>query len=327
MINHLLSIVIAFFLDKWMGDPRNVPHPVRMMGRVISFLDRQWNQGKYLKLKGLFMILTASAFFVVMTFTIVQYAYSVHLVFGIFIEAIILSFMIAEKSLKEAAYDVYQPLIKGDLHEARKKLSWIVGRDTEDLPESEIVRGTVETVAENTSDAITAPLFWSLIGGAPLAVLYRVVNTADAMVGYKNEKYQHFGFASAKLDDFFNWVPSRLTAAIMILANATLLKVRLKMCFHIVLRDAKKHPSPNSGFPESAMAALLGVQLGGVNKYKGIISNRAKLGDRIFPLKADHIEQSILIMLRTNLLFVVMLMIGGVIVEAAVSWVQSILFI
>jgi adenosylcobinamide-phosphate synthase len=154
-----------------------------------------------------------------------------------------------------------------------------------------------------------------------------VVNTADAMVGYKNEKYQHFGFASAKLDDFFNWVPSRLTAAIMILANATLLKVRLKMCIHIVLRDAKKHPSPNSGFPESAMAALLGVQLGGVNKYKGIISNRAKLGDRIFPLKADHIEQSILIMLRTNLLFVVMLMIGGVIVEAAVSWVQSILFI
>lgn len=320
MASHLLSIVIAYLMDKWIGDPKNIPHPVRWIGSVISFFERKWNHGENRKVKGLFMILTTIVLFMIIAFCMIWLAYSIHFVIGVLVEAIIITFMIAEKSLKDAALEVYQPLKKGDLQEARTKLSYIVGRDTENLPESEIVRGTVETVAENTSDAITAPLFWALLGGAPLGVFYRVVNTADAMVGYKNEKYKNFGYASAKLDDLFNWLPSRLTALIMILANARFLKVPLKTCFHIVLRDAKKHPSPNSGFPESAMAALLGVQLGGVNQYKGMISNRAKLGDPTFPLQSNHIQQSIIVMVRTNWLFVLMLIIGGVLIHATITW-------
>jgi len=319
MISHLFAIVIAYLLDKWIGDPKNFPHPVRWMGRVISLFERKWNNGQRKKIKGFFMILTTVFIFVFITFIIVRFAYQIHLLVGIMVESVIITFMIAEKSLKEAAMEVYNPLKKGDLKEARLKLSYIVGRDTNDLSESEIVRGTVETVAENTSDSVTAPLFWALIGGAPFAVLYRVVNTSDAMVGYKLEKYKEFGFFSAKLDDLLNWIPSRLTAFFMILANAHYLNVSLRSCFHIVLRDAKKHPSPNSGFPESAMAALLKVQLGGMNRYKGMISNRAKLGDPIVSLKAEHIEQSNFIMVRTNLLFILMLINGGVFVEATLA--------
>lgn len=271
------------------------------------------------------MILFVTIFFSVIAGVLVFISYRIHFILGIFIETVIITFMIAEKSLKEAAVEVYEPLAQNDFDQARLKLSWIVGRDTDTLGEEEIVRGTVETVAENTSDSVTAPLFWTLIGGAPLAVLYRVANTADAMVGYRNEKYEQFGFASAKLDDVLNYIPSRLTAFVMIIVNRT--SRAKKECFHLIRRDAKKHPSPNSGFPETAMAALLGVQLGGRNTYKGVVSTRAKLGDPIHPLKANHIQQSVQMMERTNTFFVLLLMIGGALIAMAVTWIKSSLFI
>ena len=184
------------------------------------------------------------------------------------------------KKSAEAGMEVYRPLA-GKKDEAGLKLSYIVGRDTEKLDESEIVRGTIETVAENTSDGITAPLFWAFIGGAPLAMVYRVINTCDSMVGYKNEKYSDFGWASAKLDDVVNWIPSRITGFLMLLAYRPE-KAKIKATWKILFRDAKKHPSPNSGWCEAAAAALLGVQLGGVNTYKGIVSNRALMGDPLY---------------------------------------------
>ena len=193
---------------------------------------------------------------------------------------------IAHKSLKDAALEVYDPLQKEDYQEARLKLSYIVGRDTEQLDESEIVRGTVETVAENTSDGVTAPMFWAWIGGAPFALLYRAINTCDSMVGYKNDKYSEFGWASARMDDVVNWIPSRLTGFIMLLANRPQ-KTKVKKTWKILFRDAKKHPSPNSGWCEAAAAAILGVQLGGVNTYKGIVSNRALMGDPLYPLESE----------------------------------------
>ena len=143
-------------------------------------------------------------------------AYQIHPFVGIIVESILISTTIAHKSLKDAALEVYDPLQKEDYTEARLKLSYIVGRDTEQLDESEIVRGTVETVAENTSDGVTAPMFWAWIGGAPFALLYRAINTCDSMVGYKNEKYSDFGWASASMDDVVNWIPSRLTGFIML---------------------------------------------------------------------------------------------------------------
>lgn len=321
MMTHVLIVVLAYLLDKWMGDPKHLPHPVRWMGSFIEFLESKWNRNRYQTSLGFLMLITVSVVFTASAMILVYVSYRLHFVIGIVVEMVLLTFMIAEKSLKDAAMDVYEPLSQNQLPQAREKLSWIVGRDTETLTEGEIVRGTVETVAENTSDSVIAPLFWAFIGGAPLAVLYRVANTADAMVGYTSPKYRQFGYAAAKWDDFLNYIPSRLTAVLMIFVNRS--DQTKRQCFRLLKRDAKKHPSPNSGFPETAMAALLGIQLGGTNTYKGIISKRARLGDALKALKAVHICESVRMMQRTNTSFVL----GGGIVGMAVAWIQSFLFI
>jgi adenosylcobinamide-phosphate synthase len=249
----------------------------------------------------------------------VYLAYLIHPLAGILWEAAVISTTIAQKGLKQAGMDVCLPLNERDFPEARVKLSYIVGRDTADLDEPEIVRGTVETVAENTSDGITAPLFWAAIGGAPLAMVYRAINTCDSMVGYKNDKYGQFGWASAKLDDIVNWIPSRLTGFLMLLSS--------KSAYHgfgarwkILFNDAKKHPSPNSGWCEAGVAATLGIQLGGRNTYKGIVSDRARMGVPLVRLEAKHIPQTITIMHRSSFLFLLMLWLGGIILDVTFSW-------
>ena len=214
---HVYAITLAFFLDLLIGDPPKWPHPVKWMGMLIGRLDKKLNTGPHKKRNGIIMLLTVLLLVLVITTGITYLAYQLHVIAGILVEAILISTTIAQKSLRGAGMEVYRPLVEGNMAEARLKLSYIVGRDTEKLDESEIVRGTVETVAENTSDGITAPLFWAFIGGAPLAMVYRAINTCDSMVGYKNEKYSEFGWASAKLDDVVNWIPSRITGFLMLL--------------------------------------------------------------------------------------------------------------
>lgn len=265
---------------------------------------------------GVAMVVTLLLLVVGLTVLITMLAYHVHLMVGIVVEAVIIWTTIAQKSLKEAALTVYGPLKKGDIVEARHKLSYIVGRDTDQLDEQGVVRATIETVAENTSDGVTAPLFWAFLGGAPLAMLYRAVNTCDSMVGYKNDTYMEFGWASAKLDDWLNLLPSRLTSICMLLSNKPV-RSSVKESAKIVLRDAKKHPSPNSGWGEAAVAAILGIQLGGINYYKGIRSDRAKMGEPHFPVTGEHILQANGILTRTVLTFLLLLWIGGMIVEVA----------
>ncbi|KIO61736.1 hypothetical protein B4065_1208 [Caldibacillus thermoamylovorans] len=241
-------------------------------------------------------------------------------------EAVLISTTIAQKGLQDAALEVYRPLQDHQLDEARKKLSYIVGRDTNQLDEREITRGAVETVAENTSDGVTAPMFWAFVGGAPLAFVYRAVNTCDSMVGYKNDRYHEFGFASAKLDDLMNWIPARLTGMLMILVNKTLQGSK-KEAWQLLFRDAGNHPSPNSGWCEAAAAALLGVQLGGRNTYKGVVSRRAFIGNPLRPLTSNDIIETIKILKRTSLAFLILLWVGGVFIELANTWFQSALFI
>lgn len=260
------------------------------------------------------------------TASVVWLSYQIHVVAGILVESLFIATTIARKSLQEAALEVYKPLQKGDLQEARVKLSYIVGRDTERLDESELVRGTVETVAENTSDGVTAPLFWAFIGGAPLAMVYRAINTCDSMVGYKNERFLQFGWASAKLDDLVNWLPSRLSGYMMLIAHKPLLLKRTD-AWRIFLRDARKHPSPNSGWLEAAVAVLLGVQLGGVNYYKGLVSNRARMGEAYTPLKKAHILLTNRILTSTTILFILLLWIGGIAIELASTWSKSALYL
>ena len=310
IMHHLLAISLAFFLDLLIGDPPKWPHPVKWFGSLISFLDKRWNYGANRKQKGALMTLTVLFVVITLTGLTVFLAYNLHPLVGIFFEGILIATTISQKSLREAALDVYKPLQQGDMTEARRKLSWIVGRDTDHLDESEIVRGTVETVAENTSDGITAPLFWALIGGSVGAVAYRAINTCDSMVGYRNEKYEAFGYTSAKLDDAVNWIPSRITGCCMMLSKKPEHTSRSR-AWHVLFRDAKQHPSPNSGWGEAATAALLCVQLGGMNTYKGIVSNRALIGDAIIKLSAIHIPKAIVIMNRTSILFLLILWIGG----------------
>lgn len=322
IIYHLAAITIAYFIDKVIGDPPHWPHPVRWIGTLISFFEKRLNHGQNKRLKGVAMLL----FVLLLVFTIVLLlivvSYQIHPIVGIAVESIIIATTIAQKSLKEAALDVHAPLEKGDLEGARMKLSYIVGRDTDTLNESEIARGAIETVAENTSDGVTAPLFWALIGGAPLAMVYRATNTCDSMVGYMNERFKDFGFASAKWDDVMNWIPSRITGIIMLVGTRPL-RIEYSRAWKILFRDAKKHPSPNSGWGEAAVAAILGIQLGGINYYKGIVSNRAKMGDPLVPIQADHILSANKILDKTVFLFLLFLWIGGMMVEFAFTWFKS----
>ena len=319
MIQHLIAITIAIVIDLIIGDPPSWPHPVKWIGTLIAWLDKRLNLGRNRKRKGIMMlILVLLAVFVPVLF-VSWVAYQIHPLVGIIVEGILMATSIAHKSLKDAALEVYDPLQKEDYRNARLKLSYIVGRDTEQLGESEIVRGTVETVAENTSDGVTAPMFWAWIGGAPFALLYRAINTCDSMVGYKNDKYSEFGWASARMDDVVNWIPSRLTGFIMLWANRPQ-KTKVKKTWNILFRDAKKHPSPNSGWCEAAAAAILGVQLGGVNTYKGIVSNRALMGDPLYQLERNDIIKMNLILSRTTFLFLLILWLGGVFIDMAVTW-------
>ncbi|MRX72507.1 cobalamin biosynthesis protein CobD [Bacillus lacus] len=320
LIYHLIALTLAVFIDLIAGDPPNWPHPVKWIGSLIHKLERKLNQGKYRRAKGTVMLTAVVIVSGGAALLLVAAFYSLHPAAGIFMEAMLISAAIAQKGLKEAALSVYEPLVEKDFAAARVKLSYIVGRDTELLGEQEIVRGAVETVAENTSDGITAPLFWALIGGAPLALIYRAVNTCDSMVGYKNEQYREFGWASAVFDDVVNWIPSRLTALCMVFSTNPVTGSR-KKAWNVVRRDAKKHPSPNSGWGEAAVAALLGIQLGGLNYYKGIPSNRARMGDPLLELNVTHIAEANKIVTKTVPLFLIIMWLGGMLFEMARSWI------
>ncbi len=319
MVYHVYAITLAFFLDLLIGDPPKWPHPVKWIGMLIGRLEKKLNTGAHKKGNGILMLLLVLLLVLGITTGVTYLAYWLHPIAGMVVEAVLISTTIAQKSLRQAGMEVYRPLVEGNMAEARLKLSYIVGRDTEQLEESEIVRGTVETVAENTSDGITAPLFWAFIGGAPLAMMYRAINTCDSMVGYKNEKYSKFGWASAKLDDVVNWIPSRLTGFLMLLGCPSRYHTWKKR-WSILFTDAKRHPSPNSGWTEAAVAALLGAQLGGRNIYKGVVSHRAEMGIKLVPLKAVHIRKSIKIMHLASFLFLILIWLGGLYFVITNSW-------
>ncbi|MDQ0338340.1 adenosylcobinamide-phosphate synthase [Caldalkalibacillus uzonensis] len=309
---HLLIILSgAIALDLLVGDPRRLPHPVRWLGSFIAVLEGKWNRGTNRRLKGIGLLTTVVVVVGGLSWLAVWGAYRLHTGVGMLVEIGLIWTSIAIKSLHQAAMEVYRPLQAGQLETARDKLGEIVGRDTDHLNKGEVARGAVETVAENSVDAITAPLFWTLIGGAPLAMVYRAVNTLDAMVGYRNERYKAFGWASARMDDVLNWLPARFTVVALWLAaqmgRVSLVKSKV---WHITFRDAPKHPSPNSGWPEAMMAALLGVQLGGINYYQGVPSRRPTLGDNLRPLEAEDIRRSVRLMHGTWLIFSAVLLLA-----------------
>ena len=223
----------------------------------------------------------------------------IHPIVGDVVSIALLYNCFAGRDLARHSARVYRALADDDLPEARRRVSMLVGRDTEHLDEPEIVRGAVESVAENMVDGVTAPLFFAVLGGPVGALLYKAVNTLDSTFGYKNERYLQFGWASARFDDVVNYIPARLTAP-LVAFTAALLGLRPLGAWRIFQRDGRKHPSPNSGLTEAAVAGALGVQLGGLNYYFGEPSERPRMGDPIHKLERRHILQTNRLMLLTS---------------------------
>ncbi|WP_447556558.1 adenosylcobinamide-phosphate synthase CbiB [Vreelandella sp. EE22] len=311
---------MALAVDLAVGDPRRLPHPVVGMGWVISALEARLNRGKRLarRLKGGLVTLSVVGGVFGLATLLLKFLSMVHPWLGFAAELWLLATTLAIKGLAEAGRAVAVPLARGELPTARRMLARVVGRDTQTLNEAEIARGAVETMAENSVDGITSPLFFALIGGAPLALAYKAVNTLDSMVGYRNERFADFGLVSAKVDDIANWLPARLTAVCLWAAGA-LLKVTGRQALYVAgaftqtRREAPRHPSPNAGWPEAMVAWLLGVRLGGCNTYEGVASYRATLGPGVDALHAGHIDVTIRLLHIAWGLFLIMMITLGVI--------------
>ncbi|MGM0702570.1 MAG: adenosylcobinamide-phosphate synthase CbiB [Pseudomonadota bacterium] len=321
----LLALIgVAVLVDLLVGDPRRLPHPVVGIGRAIARLERLWNHGgsRPRRWRGALLAAVVVGGTFGVTWGVLAGLAWLHPGLALLAELWLLATALSIKGLADAGRAVASPLSRGDLPAARRALSMIVGRDTERLDEAEIARGAVETVAENSVDGITAPLFWALLGGAPLALAYKAVNTLDSMVGYRNARYADFGYASARLDDLANWVPARLTALALWLAAWALPGVRRNGALAATRQQAPCHPSPNAGWPEAMVAQLLGVQLGGINHYAGVASQRAVLGVPLSeggePLAARHIERAIRCMHGGWLAFVLLMVLTVLIKEGLI---------
>ena len=284
------AVLIGFLLDQIIGDPRNWPHPVVGIGNVITILERYLNLGspKARRQRGVLLTCLIVGGSYLLTWAIVWGAKAIHPIFGLGVSAYLIFTSLSGKSLLDAGQSVEEPLKLGDLSEARQRLSWLVSRDTENLSVGEVVRGTVETLAENFVDGILSPLFYAALGGAPLAMAFKAISTLDSMVGYRNERYEEFGWFSARTDDWANYVPARLSVPILLLAG-WLRRMPVRHAYRMWKRDAAGHPSPNGGNPESVVAGLLGIRLGGVNIYHGKPHHRAEMGDALHPVNATDI--------------------------------------
>ena len=302
-----LTALAAFVIDMLIGDPRSKYHPVVLMGNLISLLERLLynaidnNNIKLLKGGILTTIVITVSYGIGLAIVHLSEYIDIKPI-SVLIEALTLSFMISPRSLAEAGQELCNLLVSGDIEEARRKVGWIVGRDTDKLDEPEIVRATVETVSENTVDGIISPLFFFVIGGLPLAIAYRAANTMDSMLGYKNDKYLYFGRAAARLDDILNYIPARLTALLFI-TSAVILRLDYKNAIAMMKRDANKHPSPNGGYAEATVAGALNIRLGGYNSYFGKMSFREYMGDPLEVLAPRHILLTIKMMYTATILF------------------------
>lgn len=305
-MRHIAVIVIAFILDLIFGDPYRLPHPVCLLGKTVSRLEKIIRSNIKNELAGgmlLVIIMLMSAFFVPFAILFTADKISYYLAFAL--EIYFCYQIFAVKSLKKESMKVYYPLSRDNMPEARKFLSYIVGRDTINLDKNGVIKATVETIAENTTDGIIAPLLFMAIGGAPLAFLYKAINTMDSMIGYRNEKYIRFGKFAARLDDVANFIPARISAILMIVASV-LTGLDFKNAFRIYMRDRKNHKSPNSAQTESVCAGALNVQLAGDAFYFGKLVNKPTIGDNNRETEPYDIVLANRLMYMTSILGVIL---------------------
>lgn len=304
---NILSIYTGYALDLIIGDPYSFPHPVRFIGKLISFVERQirkiTSSDKGLKIAGFFLWFITVAVTFGITYLVVN-LFKFNKIAYFIVNSILIYTTLATKCLKDESTKIYKVLKTGDLEKSRVQLSYIVGRDTTNLSEKEIVRATVETVAENTVDGIIAPLFYGFIGGAPLAMAYKAINTLDSTVGYKNDKYYYLGFASAKIDDIANFIPARI-GVVLLSIGSLFAGFKFKNALKIGIRDRKNHKSPNCAFSEGAVAGALGIQLGGTNIYFGKEVYKPTIGDKNREIEIEDIVRTNKIMYVSSIISII----------------------
>lgn len=304
----MAAFICGFLLDLLLGDPYWLPHPIRLIGTLISktetflrgsnrnmaesTLDKTEEQDKKDRKKGILFVCIVCGCTLMVSFLLLKTGYQIHPFLGFMIETIMTYQILAAKCLKVESMKVYQCLKMGDLEASRKAVSMIVGRDTAVLNEEGVAKAAIETVAENTSDGVIAPMIYTAIGGPVLGFFYKAVNTMDSMVGYKNDRYLYFGRAAARLDDLVNYIPSRISAYLMIVAAYFLgSDFSGRRAFKIYQRDNRNHASPNSAQTEAACAGALGIRLAGDASYFGKIVKKPFIGDAVRPVEYEDIRR------------------------------------
>lgn len=308
-------LIFAALLDYWLGDPWNWLHPVQVMGWGISRYTQFWlkrlQQPILLRIAGIGLCLLTIGLSGLTAWLLVFGARLIHPGLALLTEIILLASCFAGRSLRNAANDVLKPLLIRDLPTARSQLSRYVGRDTADLSEAEILRAVLETVTENATDGVMAPLFYAILGAflpmgsASLALAYKAASTLDSMVGYREAPYTDLGWCSARFEDVLTWLPCRLHVLTL-----ALLSRQPQQIWRLCQRDAPQDPSPNSGWSECAYAAILQVQVGGANRYKGVIKQKPLLGDPIHPITTQKIEQAMCLTRYCFLLWLGLALVG-----------------
>ena len=292
----LYALILGFGLDLLIGDPHSIPHPVVYIGKLIDWTEKGMRKLFPKTVRGENFAGAAIWLIVVTVSTglpalFLWLAYGVNRFLGLALETVMCAQILATKSLRQESMKVYAALKTGDLEQARYAVSMIVGRDTQRLDEAGVTRAAVETVAENTSDGILAPMLFLAIGGAPLGFFYKAVNTMDSMLGYVEMPYKNVGLVPAKMDDVFNYIPARISAFLM-LAAGTLLGLDGKNGWKIFKRDRYNHASPNSAQTESVCAGLLGLRLAGDAWYHGVLHKKKFIGDPLREIEASDIPRA-----------------------------------
>lgn len=306
MTTHLLALLVGFLLDLVFGDPRWLPHPVCGMGWLIGKLEQILRRifasaPSQMLAAGCVLVVLVAAICTGAALLVLYLCSAVSPLLGFAAETILCFQLLAAKSLRQEGMRVYTALEQGDLPGARHAVSMIVGRDTMQLDEAGVAKAAVETVAENTSDGVVAPLLFMALGGGVLGVFYKACNTMDSMVGYRNEAYLYFGRAAAKLDDVLNLIPARISGALMCV-TAWAIGFDGQRALRIFLRDRRQHLSPNSAHTEAACAGALGIELGGGSVYSGTFVEKPKIGDGTRQITAQAIPNSCRLMLGTGVL-------------------------
>lgn len=316
IVCHIIAFLLGFVIDLIVGDPYTLPHPIRLIGNMIALFDKKLNKGdkREKKENGLITALFIPFISGAVAFILIFISYKLWRGLGIIVEAVLTYYILATKCLKDESMKVYDKLKSSTLEEARYAVSMIVGRDTKELSYEGVAKAAVETVAENTSDGVIAPMIYTAIGGPGLGFIYKAVNTLDSMVGYKNDKYMDFGYYSAKFDDVWNYLMSRFSAVLMIFACALIgvfsrvsknnksIIFDSKEAARIWKRDRRNHASPNSAQTEAVCAGALGLMLAGDASYFGKVVKKPTIGDKKREIEAEDIKRANILMYVTAFL-------------------------